>query len=56
MEFEGIRWAVIAEIDLEDVLRPARRLRRNLFLAGIVILLLVAVAATVNPPPLTRNE
>ena len=55
LEFAGIRWAVIAEIDLEDVLRPARRLRRNLFLAGIVILLLVAVAATVNPPPLTRN-
>ena len=55
MEFEGLRWGVIAETDVEEVLEPAKRLRRNLFLVGLAVLVLVALAALVNPPPLTRN-
>ncbi len=56
LAFEGLQWAVIAEMDLEEVLSPALSLRRNLLLGGLAALVLVALAALVNPPPLTRNE
>lgn len=53
--FQGLQWAVITEKDVQEVLRPAKRLRRNLLLAGLASLAIVALAALVNPPPLTRN-
>ncbi len=56
LDFQGVRWAVMAEIDLEEVLRPARRLRRNLFFTGLAVLAFVALAGAATPPPLTRNQ
>ena len=53
--FQGLQWAVITEKDVQEVLRPAKHLRRNLLLAGLASLAIVALAALVNPPPLTRN-
>ncbi|UCC75237.1 MAG: cache domain-containing protein [Gemmatimonadota bacterium] len=56
VDFEGARWAVIADIELEEVLRPARMLRRNIFLTGLFVIVLLALAGAVAPGPLTRNQ
>lgn len=56
LDFGGVRWAVVAQIDLEEVLTPARALRRNLLLAGLAVLAIVALGGALAPGPLTRNE
>ncbi len=56
LDFAGVRWAVIAQVDREEVLLPARSLRRNLFVAGLVVLAIVALAGAIAPGPLTRNR
>jgi methyl-accepting chemotaxis protein len=55
IDFGGVRWAVIAKIDLEEVVMPARGLRRNLLLGALVVLGIVALGGAVAPGPLTRN-
>lgn len=55
VDFEGFRWAVVSEIELDEVLAPARKLRRNLLLVGLLALLVVAAASALAPGPLTRN-
>ncbi len=44
LEFEGVRWAVLAEVDFAEVLAPARRLRRALLLTSLALLALVGAA------------
>ncbi len=44
-EFEGVRWALLAEKDLAEILQPMRRLRRLLLLAGALSVLLVGAAS-----------
>lgn len=56
LDFGGVRWAVIAQIDLEEAVTPARALRRNLLLAGLAVLAIVALGGAVAPGPLTRNQ
>ncbi|UCC84750.1 MAG: cache domain-containing protein [Gemmatimonadota bacterium] len=56
LDFGGVRWAVIAKIDLEEVLMPARALRRNLLLTALAVLVIVALGGAVAPGPLTRNQ
>jgi methyl-accepting chemotaxis protein len=45
LEFEGLRWAIIAEKDRAEILAPAWRLRRTLLVTGAVVVLLVGLAA-----------
>lgn len=45
LEFEGLRWAIIAEKDEAEILAPASRLRRTLLVTGTVVVLLVGLAA-----------
>jgi methyl-accepting chemotaxis protein len=56
LDFAGVRWAVIAKIDLEEVLMPARNLRRNLLLTALAVLAIVALGGVLAPAPLTRNQ
>lgn len=56
LDFGGVRWAVVAKIDLEEVLMPARSLRRNLLLTALAVLVIVALGGAVAPGPLTRNQ
>ncbi len=44
LEFEGLRWAIIAEKDRDEILAPARRLRGTLLVTGMVVVLLVGLA------------
>lgn len=44
MEVEGLRWAIIAEANVAEIVAPAKRLRSTLLLTGIVVVLLVALA------------
>lgn len=45
LEQQEIRWAVIAEKDVAEVLAPTRRLRRLLFWTGAVVVFLVVLSA-----------
>jgi methyl-accepting chemotaxis protein len=42
MEFEGITWAVLAEIDEAEVLAPAVALRNSMLITAIIVLAIVA--------------
>jgi len=44
MELEGLRWAVVAEMDTAEILAPARSLSRTLLITGAVCVLLVSLA------------
>ena len=48
LEFEGIRWAVIAEKDLAEILRPLDALRRLLFTTVLVVVALVGVVGSLT--------
>ncbi len=43
LEFEGVTWAVMAEIDEDEVLEPVRRLRNVLLAGGAGVTLVLAV-------------
>ena len=45
LDSQGLRWAIVAEKDVAEIFAPARRLRRMLLLTGLVVVLLVALAA-----------
>jgi methyl-accepting chemotaxis protein len=45
MEFEGINWAVIAEIDQAEIDKPIRKLTQDIAIVGIIILILVIFVA-----------
>jgi methyl-accepting chemotaxis protein len=45
LDSQGLRWAIIAEKDVAEIFAPARRLRRMLLLTGLIVVLLVALAA-----------
>ncbi len=42
LAFEGVIWAVMAEIDETEVLEPAERLRNMVLLAGLVVVLVLS--------------
>ncbi|MBT6094942.1 MAG: HAMP domain-containing protein [Rhodospirillaceae bacterium] len=42
LDFHGTRWAIMAEIDEEEVLRPVSELQMFLAITGIILLLVVA--------------
>jgi hypothetical protein len=44
LEAQGLRWAIIAEMDVAEILAPARRLRQTLLVTGAVVVLLVSLA------------
>ncbi len=46
--FEGVSWAVIAEKDLEEILRPAKRLGRLLLVVGVLATALVVTAGALG--------
>ena len=41
-DFEGVRWAVIGEIDIEEMMIPANRMRNNAALIGLGVLVILA--------------
>ncbi|KPJ83643.1 MAG: hypothetical protein AMS19_03695 [Gemmatimonas sp. SG8_23] len=45
LEFQGIRWAIVAEKDVAEILAPGRRLRAILLLTGLVVVVLVGFGA-----------
>ncbi|WP_299443301.1 methyl-accepting chemotaxis protein [uncultured Rhodospira sp.] len=47
IEFQGVRWAVLTEVDVAEVLAPVTRLQWFLVLAGLAILVVVALVGTV---------
>jgi len=44
MEVEGLRWAIVAEANVAEILAPADRLRLTLWWTGVVVVLLIALA------------
>ena len=54
LEIEGVRWVLLAEIDKAEAFAAVTRLARNLFLAGLVVLLLIVAAALLFTKSLTE--
>ena len=54
MTFEGITWAVLAEIDESEVLAPATSLRTSMLITAIIVLAIVAAIGLGFARTLTR--
>jgi len=54
LEFEGTRWAVMAEIDEAEVLGPVRALRNFMIIAGLVMVAIIAVIGLLFARALTK--
>ncbi len=53
-EFEGAKWAFIAEIDSEEILAPVVALRNALAIEAVVVLLIIAFIGTFVARGITR--
>ncbi|WP_371999201.1 methyl-accepting chemotaxis protein (plasmid) [Tistrella mobilis] len=54
IDFEGVRWAIIGEADLAEVLAPVHRLRDRSLITGLIILAVVTTAGIAVARRITR--
>ncbi len=54
LDFMNVRWAVVAEADIEEILAPVSEMRSFMIIAGIVILVVVSVVGVFFALRVTR--
>ena len=54
MEFAGVRWAVMAEMDLAEIMAPVDGMRNTMFFIAIGVLVAVGIAGLVSARGISR--
>lgn len=54
VEFNGVKWAVLAEVDLEEVMRPINAMRNHILMGAVLALLVIGLIAFVVARGISR--